>query len=88
MIFQLIEHVRLPLLNRQFLMTRVDTEKLIRENSECKEFLMEAMRYLLLPEKRYALSSSRTIERKPNGSSPYIFAIGIFKFLEEALALL
>ena len=30
-------------------MTHVDSESLVRENAECKELLLEAMRYHLLP---------------------------------------
>lgn len=71
-----MHHVRLPLVNREFLMTRVDSEKLIRENNECRELLLEAMRYHLAPERRCALSTTRTTERKPNGANPYLFAIG------------
>jgi kelch-like protein 17 (actinfilin) len=75
-IFQLMVHVRLPLVNREFLMTRVDNERLIRDNSECRELLLEAMRYHLAPERRCALSTTRTIERKPKGADPYLFAVG------------
>ncbi|XP_074039485.1 kelch-like protein 17 isoform X1 [Leptinotarsa decemlineata] len=73
---RLMQHVRLPLVNRDFLMTRVDNEKLIIENNECKELLLEAMRYHLAPERRCVLSTTRTMERKPNGADPYLFAIG------------
>ncbi|EFA04963.1 kelch-like protein 17 isoform X1 [Tribolium castaneum] len=75
-ISQLMVHVRLPLVNREFLMTRVDNERLIRDDSECRELLLEAMRYHLAPERRCALSTSRTIERKPKGADPYLFAVG------------
>lgn len=36
-----MKHVRLPLISREFLMTHVDTEVLVRENAECKELLLE-----------------------------------------------
>ncbi|CAH1118683.1 unnamed protein product [Phaedon cochleariae] len=75
-ISKLMQHVRLPLVNREFLMTRVDNEKLIRDNNDCRELLLEAMRYHLAPERRCALSTTRTMERKPNGANPYLFAIG------------
>ncbi|KAF5283994.1 hypothetical protein FQR65_LT13628 [Abscondita terminalis] len=73
---QLMEHVRLPLVNREFLMTRVDCEKLVREDSQCRELLLEAMRYHLAPERRCVLSTPRTLERKPKGAEPYLFAVG------------
>ncbi|KAK4877917.1 hypothetical protein RN001_010423 [Aquatica leii] len=73
---QLMEHVRLPLVNREFLMTRVDCEKLVREDSQCRELLLEAMRYHLAPERRCVLSTPRTLERKPKGAESYLFAVG------------
>lgn len=73
-IASLFANVRLPLLNREFLMENVETEPLIREN--CKELLLEAMKYHLLPEQRSSLVSQRTLERKPEGMKPYVFAVG------------
>ena len=78
-----MKHVRLPLMSREFLMTHVDTEGLVRENTECKELLLEAMRYHLLPEQRSSLASIRTTSRKPDGMKPYLFAIGITLFFRE-----
>nr|XP_022912325.1 kelch-like protein 17 [Onthophagus taurus] len=75
-ISKLMQHVRLPLVNREFLMTRVDNERLVRENGACRELLLEAMRYHLAPERRCALTTPRTLERKPKGTQPYLFAIG------------
>lgn len=75
---QLLRHVRLPLLSRDFLMTAVDSETLVRENADCKELLLEAMKYHLLPEQRSALTSERTTERRPEGIKPYVFAVGKF----------
>ncbi|XP_054268588.1 kelch-like protein 17 [Macrosteles quadrilineatus] len=75
-IAKLLRHVRLPLMSRDFLMTAVDSEALVRESSECKELLLEAMKYHLLPEQRSALASERTSERRPEGIKPYIFAVG------------
>ena len=45
--FQLMKHVRLPLISREFLMTHVDTEVLVRENAECKELLLEGTYFFL-----------------------------------------
>ncbi|GJQ83409.1 hypothetical protein Trydic_g14191 [Trypoxylus dichotomus] len=75
-ISKLMIHVRLPLVNREFLMTRVDNEQLVREDSQCRELLLEAMRYHLAPERRCALATPRTTERRPKGAEPYLFAIG------------
>ena len=76
---QLMKHVRLPLLSREFLMTHVDSESLVRENAECKELLLEAMRYHLLPEQRSSLATQRTTSRKPDGMKPFVFAVGKHK---------
>ncbi|XP_021940752.1 kelch-like protein 17 isoform X3 [Zootermopsis nevadensis] len=73
---QLMRHVRLPLVARDFLMSYVDSEALVRENTECKELLLEAMKYHLLPEQRSALATERTVERRPEGMRPYLFAVG------------
>ncbi|GFG36854.1 hypothetical protein Cfor_08667 [Coptotermes formosanus] len=75
---QLMRHVRLPLMARDFLMSYVDSEVLVRENAECKELLLEAMKYHLLPEQRSALTTERTMERRPEGMRPYLFAVGTY----------
>uniref|UniRef100_A0A0A1X9B2 Kelch-like protein 17 n=3 Tax=Zeugodacus cucurbitae TaxID=28588 RepID=A0A0A1X9B2_ZEUCU len=75
-IAELMSHVRLPLVGRDFLMTCVETETLIREDGQCKELLLEAMKYHLLPEQRSLMSSQRTQERRPEGMKPYVFAVG------------
>uniref|UniRef100_A0A672G8Z1 Kelch-like family member 17 n=1 Tax=Salarias fasciatus TaxID=181472 RepID=A0A672G8Z1_SALFA len=64
--------VRLPLLRRDFLMSNVDTELLVRHHSECKDLLIEALKYHLMPEQRGVLSNSRTRPRRCGGS---LFAI-------------
>lgn len=72
-----MSHVRLPLVCREFLMTCVETETLIREDPQCKELLLEAMKYHLLPEQRSLMSTPRTSERRPDGMKPYVFAVGM-----------
>ena len=64
------------LFSREFLMNYVDKEPLVRETAECRELLLEAMRYHLMPENRSALTSYRTSYRQPDGTKPYLFAIG------------
>uniref|UniRef100_A0A672ZD44 Kelch-like protein 3 n=1 Tax=Sphaeramia orbicularis TaxID=375764 RepID=A0A672ZD44_9TELE len=46
---KLMEHVRLPLLSRDYLVQIVEEEALIKNNNTCKDFLIEAMKYHLLP---------------------------------------
>lgn len=71
-----MSHVRLPLVCREFLMTCVEMEPLIREDTQCKELLLEAMKYHLLPEQRSLMTTSRTLERRPDGMRSYVFAVG------------
>lgn len=68
--------VRLPLLTRDFLMGNVDTELLVRHHSECKDLLIEALKYHLMPEQRGVLSNCRTRPRRCEGASPVLFAVG------------
>lgn len=75
-ISQLMSHVKLPLVCRDFLMSCVETEVLIRDDPHCKELLLEAMKYHLLPEQRSSMVTKRTLERRPEGMRPYIFAVG------------
>lgn len=57
-------------------MSCVESETLIRDDSECKELLLEAMKYHLLPEQRSLMTTKRTSERRPDGMKPYVFAVG------------
>ncbi|GAB1298256.1 Kelch-like protein 3 [Apodemus speciosus] len=58
---KLMEHVRLPLLPRDYLVQTVEEEALIKNNSTCKDFLIEAMKYHLLPlDQRLLIKNPRT----------------------------
>ncbi|XP_054165297.1 kelch-like protein 17 isoform X2 [Oppia nitens] len=72
----LLYHVRLPLMERTFLLEEVSKEPLIKSNQTGKDLLIEAMIYHLSPEHRRAMSSVRTQQRTPDGLRPYIFSIG------------
>ncbi|XP_070560703.1 kelch-like protein 17 isoform X2 [Ptychodera flava] len=73
---QLLKFVRLPLLSKEFLMDQVESNNIVRNCPECKDFLIEAMKYLLCPEQRAILQSPRTRERRPEGLSPMLFSVG------------
>ena len=65
---QLMEHVRLPLLPQDFLVQRVEEEPLVKNNSQCKDFLIEAMKFhLLKPEQKLMYKTPRTRARTPIG---------------------
>ena len=67
-ISQLIENVRLPLMSQDYLVQRVEEEPLIKSDSRCKDFLIEAMKYHLLKgEQKAVFQTPRTIPRTPLG---------------------
>lgn len=71
-----LEHVRFALLEREYLVSRVSSEPLIRQNETCRDLVDEAKDYLLLPEKRSQMGGTRTRPRKPMGSNEMMFAVG------------
>src|SRR5690606_20363087 len=73
---QLLGQVRLPLIERRFLIDQVVEESLIRQNSDAKDLVIEAMKYHLCPETRPEIQTPRTERRLPDGLRPYIFAVG------------
>lgn len=74
---QLMEHVRLPLLSREYLVSRVETEMLVKNNNMCKDFLIEAMKYhLLTKEQRSSVQSPRTRPRTPIGVPKVMYVVG------------
>lgn len=74
---ELVEHVRLPLLSQEFLVQRVEEEQLIKSNSECKDYLIEAMKYhLLRPQQKLLYKTPRTKPRTPLGLPKVLLVIG------------
>lgn len=71
-----LKHVRLPLLDRGYLVSRVGTEPLIRACEGCRDLVDEAKDYLLLPERRSKLQGPRTRPRRPMQSSEVMFVVG------------
>lgn len=69
----LLAHVRLPLLQPQFL-ADLESNPLLRDSVECQRLLMEGMKYHLLPQRRPLLQSSRTRPRKATVGA--MFAVG------------
>lgn len=74
---QLMKCVRLPLLSRDFLLGHVDAEGLVRHHPDCKDLLIEALKFHLLPEQRGVLGTSRTRPRRCEGAGPVLFAVGM-----------
>ncbi|XP_076409948.1 kelch-like protein 2 [Peromyscus maniculatus bairdii] len=74
---RLMEHVRLPLLPREYLVQRVEEETLVKNSSACKDYLIEAMKYHLLPtEQRMLMKSVRTRLRTPMNLPKLMVVVG------------
>ncbi len=71
-----VRHVRLPLLDRTYLVSKVGTEPLIRHNEDCRDLVDEAKDYLLLPEQRSKLSGPRTRPRRLIRCDEILIAVG------------
>ncbi|XP_013868700.1 kelch-like protein 5 [Austrofundulus limnaeus] len=69
----LLVHVRLPLLQPQFL-ADLESNPLLCDSVECQRLLMEGMKYHLLPQRRPLLQSPRTRPRKATVGA--MFAVG------------
>uniref|UniRef100_A0A8B9KX73 Kelch-like protein 3 n=1 Tax=Astyanax mexicanus TaxID=7994 RepID=A0A8B9KX73_ASTMX len=74
---KLMEHVRLPLLSRDYLVQIVEEEALIKNNNTCKDFLIEAMKYHLLPaDQRHLIKTDRTRPRTPVSLPKVMVVVG------------
>ncbi|XP_058853184.1 kelch-like protein 3 isoform X1 [Acipenser ruthenus] len=74
---QLMEHVRLPLLPRDYLVQTVEEEAFIKKNNTCKDFLIEAMKYHLLPlDQRHLMKNPRTRPRTPVSLPKVMMVVG------------
>ena len=71
---QFLEHIRLPLLTRKFLIDTVAQEELVMNDPKCREYVIEAIDYHLIPERRTKALSPRTIPREK--SSRCLFVVG------------
>ncbi|XP_055386217.1 ring canal kelch protein-like isoform X5 [Condylostylus longicornis] len=69
----IMEHVRLPFLSKEYLAQRVDKEPLLEGNIFCKNLIIEALTYHLLPNET---KSARTVPRKPVGLPKILLVIG------------
>uniref|UniRef100_A0A671MDN2 Kelch-like protein 2 n=1 Tax=Sinocyclocheilus anshuiensis TaxID=1608454 RepID=A0A671MDN2_9TELE len=73
----LMENVRLPLLSREYLVQRVEEETLVKNSSACKDYLIEAMKYHLLPaEQRSTMKTIRTRVRTPISYPKVMMVVG------------
>ncbi|EEB14853.1 conserved hypothetical protein [Pediculus humanus corporis] len=74
---KLMEHVRLPLLSQEYLVQRVEEEPLLKCNLQCKDFLIEALKYHLLKgEQKTSFKTPRTKPRQPIGLPKVLLVVG------------
>ncbi|XP_076662107.1 kelch protein isoform X1 [Halictus rubicundus] len=74
---QLMEYVRLPLLSQEYLVQRVEEEPLLKANLQCKDFLIEALKYHLLKgEQKSLFKTPRTKPRQPRGLPKVLLVVG------------
>ncbi|XP_012272715.1 ring canal kelch homolog isoform X2 [Orussus abietinus] len=74
---QLMEHVRLPLLSQEYLVQRVEEEPLLKANLQCKDYLIEALKYHLLKgEQKSLFKTPRTKPRQPRGLPKVLLVVG------------
>ena len=71
---KLLGFVRLPLLSPQYLVDNVEMSPLFRDLSQCRELIIEAMKFHLLPERRFELQTLRTKPRK--STTGKLFVVG------------
>ena len=83
---ELLKNVRLPLICPQYLCDKVSGDELVRNNLACRDLVDEAKDYLLMPERRNKLQSSRTKPRRCSEAAGLIYAIGGLTSSGEALS--
>ncbi|XP_058121603.1 ring canal kelch homolog [Anopheles ziemanni] len=74
---ELMGHVRLPLLSQDYLVQRVEKEHLMKDDLQCKDYIIEALKYHLLKgEQKTSFKTPRTIPRQPVGLPKVLLVIG------------
>ncbi|OQR75755.1 ring canal kelch-like [Tropilaelaps mercedesae] len=74
---ELMQHVRLPLLPQEFLVNRVEAD--LRASHDCKDLLIEAMKYHLLRDEEKTLFENtmpRAKPRQPRGKPKILMVVG------------
>ncbi|WAQ97166.1 KLH24-like protein [Mya arenaria] len=73
---KLFEHLRLPLMQPEYLVERLDAEELVSNSHECKEYIEEAKKYHLLQSRRQEFVSARLAHRNHGEYTEVIIFIG------------
>ena len=69
---ELSQHIRFPLMSRKFLIDTVAHESLVMDSQTCRAYVLEALDYHLIPERRGKSKSPRTIPRERFTRSLYV----------------
>ncbi|KAK4874728.1 hypothetical protein RN001_014088 [Aquatica leii] len=74
----LMEHVRLPLMSQEYLVQRVEEEPLLKCDLQCKDYIIEALKYHLLKgdNKICSIKTPRTKPRQPVGLPKVLLVVG------------
>lgn len=73
---EILSNVRFPMLSPEFLMDRVATEEIVRNDRTCSDLLLEAAECLLLPKRKSQVHSHRVAPRRPTTVNHVLYAIG------------
>lgn len=73
---ELMEHIRLPLVSPYYLVDVVENEELFTASPRCKELLLEAQHYHLLPDRRQLFDTTRTRPRNYERFYEILVAMG------------
>ena len=75
MLSKLLQHVRLPMLPKEYIVRQVDTCDLVRSCMECRDLVDEAKRYHLMPDEHSSMTTNeRMYPRKSTVQS--LFVVG------------
>ncbi|KAG5875409.1 hypothetical protein JTB14_030936 [Gonioctena quinquepunctata] len=73
----LMEHVRLPLMSQEYLVQHVEEEPLLKADLQCKDYLIEALKYHLLKgDTKTSFRTPRTKPRQPVGLPKVLLVVG------------
>ncbi|CAG9864321.1 unnamed protein product [Phyllotreta striolata] len=73
----LMEYVRLPLMSQEYLVQRVEEEPLLKKDLQCKDFIIEALKYHLLKgDNKTSFRTPRTKPRQPVGLPKVLLVVG------------
>ncbi|XP_066259853.1 ring canal kelch homolog [Euwallacea similis] len=73
----LMEHVRLPLMSQDYLVQRVEEEPLLKEDLQCKDYYIEALKFHLLKgDTKTSFRTPRTKPRQPVGLPKVLLVVG------------